>query len=119
MRPAPMARNWVGRRRWFSLPPTRTCIGCRRKAVAGELTRLVRDPAGWVVPGSGRPGRGAWICTGSLQCLYLARRRHGFQRAFRGQVLEASLDRLPRLLGWERPVSEADKMSGAISGEVR
>jgi predicted RNA-binding protein YlxR (DUF448 family) len=101
------------------LPPTRTCIGCRRKAAVGELTRLVCDPAGWVVPGSGRPGRGAWVCTGSLQCLSLARRRHGFQRAFRKQVLEASLDRLPRLLGWERPEPKADAMSGARSGEVR
>ena len=61
----------------------RTCIGCRTRASAGELLRImVRD--GVLVPDPGRrlPGRGAHLHR-STACLELAERRRAFPRALR------------------------------------
>ena len=58
------------------------------------------------------PGRGAWLCGGSLGCLDEAVRRHGFDRAFTASIgatdleqLRAQLDavwgnRRPDVRGW-------------------
>ncbi|UQX90044.1 YlxR family protein [Jatrophihabitans telluris] len=71
----------------------RTCIGCRLRAPATELLRVVlasdsgRDPAipGTVQPDPRRraPGRGAWIHP-EPDCVAAAERRRAFGRAFRG-----------------------------------
>jgi predicted RNA-binding protein YlxR (DUF448 family) len=83
--------------------PIRTCIGCRQRAVAAELLRVVvapdaigkaeSGPAGHgvrgpfalpVVPDPRHriPGRGAWLHR-DLGCVELAERRQAFGRAFR------------------------------------
>jgi predicted RNA-binding protein YlxR (DUF448 family) len=69
--------------------PIRTCIGCRRRAVAAELLRVVvaqgaPDLPPVVVPDPRRraPGRGAWLHSVS-ECVQLAERRRAFGRALR------------------------------------
>jgi predicted RNA-binding protein YlxR (DUF448 family) len=82
--------------------PIRTCIGCRERASAAELLRVVvapdangagatpdRPPDGPqrippVVPDPRRrlPGRGAWLHR-DLQCAELAQRRRAYARALR------------------------------------
>jgi predicted RNA-binding protein YlxR (DUF448 family) len=69
--------------------PVRTCVGCRTRAPASELLRVVaRDGA--VLPDDGRrePGRGAHLHP-TADCLELAARRRAFSRALR---VEGSLD---------------------------
>ncbi|PZS27800.1 MAG: DUF448 domain-containing protein [Pseudonocardiales bacterium] len=65
----------------------RTCVGCRERAVAAEMLRVVVvSGAGGltVVPDSPRrlPGRGASLHL-DAGCLALAERRRAFLRAFR------------------------------------
>lgn len=68
--------------------PTRTCVGCRRRAPASELLRVVAGQHGvegsTVVPDPGcrRLGRGAHLHPDSA-CLALAERRRAFGRALR------------------------------------
>ena len=67
--------------------PVRTCVGCRQRAPASELLRVVgvAGPAGLrLVPDPGRrlPGRGASVHL-AAGCLDLAERRRAFGRALR------------------------------------
>jgi predicted RNA-binding protein YlxR (DUF448 family) len=70
--------------------PVRTCVGCRNRAPATELLRVVaRD--GTLVPDPRRrlPGRGASVHP-TPECLHAAERRRAFARALRsGAPLEA------------------------------
>ena len=65
----------------------RTCIGCRRRAAATELVRLVLVD-GQVRAGarSAHPGRGASIHPAEV-CVAAAVKSHTFDRAFRGPIL--------------------------------
>ena len=81
--------------------PVRTCVGCRRRADAAELTRVVRTPEASLATGRTLPGRGAWVCTGSLACLELARSRRAFDRALRASVAPDAVERLAHHLGWK------------------
>ncbi len=49
------------------------------------------------------PGRGAWLCRGSVSCLADAVRRHGFERAFAAPLGEGEAERLRAQLvrAWE------------------
>ena len=63
--------------------PVRTCVGCRQRAYAGELIRVVaRD--GVLLPDPKRrlPGRGAHLHRDPA-CLAQAERRRAFPRALR------------------------------------
>ncbi|MFC5141412.1 YlxR family protein [Actinomycetospora rhizophila] len=63
--------------------PVRTCIGCRSRASASELLRVVA--AGGIVdpdPRHRKPGRGAWVHP-DPDCLHRAERRSAFPRALR------------------------------------
>jgi predicted RNA-binding protein YlxR (DUF448 family) len=73
----------VRRRRERFAEPVRTCVGCRTKAVASGLLRVVAVD-GALVPDPQRrhPGRGAWLHP-DLGCLRLAERRRAFPRALR------------------------------------
>ena len=73
--------------------PIRMCIGCRQRAPAAELLRVVAGPGGEPVPDPRRriPGRGAWLCQGEQggpdqRCTDAALRRNAFSRALRGPV---------------------------------
>ena len=74
-------------------------MGCRRRAPAHELVRVVRRRDGALVTGTALPGRGAWLCRGSASCLERAVRRDAFARALRAPVAPEALDGLRRELG--------------------
>ncbi len=63
--------------------PVRTCVGCRQRAGAGELLRVVAVE-GALVPDPSRrlPGRGAHVHP-VVGCLDLAEKRRAFPRALR------------------------------------
>ena len=58
----------------------RTCVGCRRRGPQGELTRVARARDGSLAVGRTLPGRGAWLCAGSLRCFELAVRARALPR---------------------------------------
>ena len=66
--------------------PERTCIGCRRKTAPAGLVRVARRPDGALAVGRTEPGRGAWLCAGSVACFDAAVRRRAFGRALRADV---------------------------------
>ena len=63
-------------------------------APADELLRVVAGPDGTLAVGRSLPGRGAWLCAGSVACIDLAGRRKAFARALRADVPPAAVDRL-------------------------
>lgn len=84
--------------------PSRLCLGCRESRPKRELLRIVRSPGGEyaVDPTGKKPGRGAYICP-KQSCLEAARKNHGLERSFRGQIapevyqsLAQALAALPR-----------------------
>ena len=77
--------------------PTRTCVGCGRKAPQRELVRFAA-PTGVLEADESRslPGRGAYTCR-RLSCFERAASRRAFARALRHTVsvpvgLAASLE---------------------------
>jgi len=52
---------------------------------------VVRTPDGGLAVGRGLPGRGAWVCAGSVACVDLAGRKQAFSRALRGRVTDAGI----------------------------
>jgi predicted RNA-binding protein YlxR (DUF448 family) len=58
------------------------------------MVRVVRTPDGELSVGVGLPGRGAWLCEKSPSCVDLALRRRAFERALRGPVDAAQLDKV-------------------------
>ena len=62
------------------------CVGCRRTATPDHLVRVVRGAEGTLVIGRTLPGRGAWICADSPQCVQQAARRNAFSKALRAPV---------------------------------
>ncbi|MBD3913325.1 YlxR family protein [Nocardioides hwasunensis] len=71
--------------------PVRTCVGCRSRATASELLRVVAGsdsegrPALVPDPGRRAPGRGAHVHP-TQECWELAVRRRAFSRALRSGV---------------------------------
>ena len=64
--------------------PTRTCVGCGRKAPQAELLRFVaRDGA--LTAGEKAPGRGVYTCR-RLGCFERAVSSRGFNRTLRANV---------------------------------
>ena len=74
--------------------PTRTCVGCNRRAPKAELVRIVRDADGSIgLDRDGRtPGRGAYVC--SEECLEQAVKRGRLGRALRVPVGTLEFERL-------------------------
>ena len=64
--------------------PIRSCIGCGRRAPQSELIRFVAENSR-LVPGAGRPGRGAYTCR-RLACFERAVARRAFNRTLRRTV---------------------------------
>ena len=64
--------------------PIRSCVGCGRKAPQAQLLRFVAEN-GRLVPGVGRPGRGAYTCR-RLSCFERAVARRAFNRTLRRTV---------------------------------
>lgn len=73
--------------------PTRTCIGCGRKAFKDELLRFVADD-GAIVCDPSAQGRAAYTCR-RLSCFERAVSRNAFNRKLRRRVrVEPGLARL-------------------------
>ncbi|MGH3836545.1 MAG: YlxR family protein [Pseudonocardiaceae bacterium] len=71
------------RRRERPAEPIRTCVGCRTRAAASGLLRVVAVDETLVPdPRRRHPGRGAWMHP-DIGCLRLAERRRAFPRALR------------------------------------
>lgn len=85
--------------------PTRTCVGCRRRAGQSVLIRLTVDD-GRLVLGEGGGGRGAWLCADRvLDCFDRATARRQWARALRSAVDPASVARLRVELSSRPPTS--------------
>ena len=70
-------------RRGPGMPVTRTCVGCKERAVKTSLLRLVAVGDDILPDPQARlPGRGAYLHP-CLDCFELARRRRAFPRALR------------------------------------
>jgi predicted RNA-binding protein YlxR (DUF448 family) len=69
---------------------------------------VVRRPDGSLAIDRHGPGRGAWLCDGSMPCLDVAVGRRRFDRAFRMEVEQGAAQRLRAELGaaWERPMDD-------------
>jgi len=77
--------------------PQRRCVGCRKVRPRAELFRLVAEN-GEAVPGSGKPGRGCWICPDE-RCAREALRKREIPRALKGKAAAPTLDRLLLWMG--------------------
>ncbi|MFL1382273.1 YlxR family protein [Nocardiopsis protaetiae] len=63
--------------------PTRTCVGCRSRAVQSDLVRMVAEGTAVIPDVRGRrPGRGAYLHD-DRRCFEAAERRRVWSRAFR------------------------------------
>jgi uncharacterized protein len=74
--------------------PERTCIGCRTRRPQSALVRVAMTPDGRLVVDRTAPGRGAWMCSAPNACFELARKRRGFDRAFRRPVDVMAIEEL-------------------------
>jgi uncharacterized protein len=81
------------------IAPIRTCIGCRKRSSIEGLVRVARLEGGSLVVGRTAPGRGAWLCRNSPNCIDLAVKRQAFERALRGRVEKAQMDQIRIALG--------------------
>jgi predicted RNA-binding protein YlxR (DUF448 family) len=63
--------------------PVRTCVGCRTRALTGELLRVVISDGELALDlRRSLPGRGAWLHL-DLGCLSKAERRRAFAKSLR------------------------------------
>ncbi len=85
--------------------PTRTCIGCRRRAPQAQLIRVTLSSSGELVAARGAPGRGAWLCAESPDCFELARKRRAFSRSLRSPIGSQAVENLARALSGGRSPS--------------
>ncbi|ASR03698.1 hypothetical protein GCWB2_14535 [Gordonia rubripertincta] len=79
------------------------CIGCRQRAEATELVRVVTQQRGDTPvlvadPAKTMPGRGAWLHA-RAECISVATRRRAFAAALRTPGLTADPDDLAEQLG--------------------
>jgi predicted RNA-binding protein YlxR (DUF448 family) len=59
-----------------------------------DLVRVVRTEDGGIEVGRTLPGRGAWLCAESPECVDAAARRKAFGRALRGRIDDGAVDAL-------------------------
>ncbi|MBO4391372.1 MAG: YlxR family protein [Lachnospiraceae bacterium] len=75
--------------------PMRTCVGCRTEQPKKELMRIVRTEEGTLIydPTGRAHGRGAYLCK-KKECLDVACKNHGLERAFSAPVSKEALMQL-------------------------
>jgi predicted RNA-binding protein YlxR (DUF448 family) len=77
----------------------------------------VRGPEGSLGVGRDLPGRGAWLCAGSPECVVRAVTRRALERALRGPVTAAALENLADQLAATTVAATAVVAGTARSGE--
>ncbi|MYR05885.1 DUF448 domain-containing protein [Gordonia sp. SID5947] len=93
--------------------PVRTCVGCRQRAEATALVRIVArrgdgPPVTVVDLAKTMPGRGAWLHP-QRDCLSAAVRRKAFPSALRAPGLTVEPDDLAEAIGG---ITEVDGLNG-------
>ncbi len=85
--------------------PMRKCTGCGEMKEKKQLVRIVKAPEKDGTGGeisvdlTGKmPGRGAYICKNSLDCLAKAKKARRLERAFSCQIPDTVYDRLTQEL---------------------
>ena len=73
--------------------PMRKCTGCGEMKEKRQLVRIVKAPESVDTTGK-KPGRGAYICKGSPECLKKARKAGRLERAFSCKIPEQVYERL-------------------------
>lgn len=64
--------------------PLRKCVGCQQSTEKKNLVRIAGFEGKMTVDFSGRaPGRGAYLCKGSADCLEKAFKKKALERALR------------------------------------
>ncbi len=82
----------------MSKVPFRMCIACGEMKEKTKLFRIVRsEDTAEFDPSGKRDGRGAYICR-NLECIRLAEKRRGIQRALKVNVPKDVVDRLAKEL---------------------
>ena len=83
--------------------PMRKCTGCNEVKEKRSLVRIVKAPENAVNSGEisvdltgKKPGRGAYICNDSLECLKKAKKAGRLERAFSCKIPEDVYDRLAK-----------------------
>lgn len=66
--------------------PQRTCVGCKQVSPVSTLVRVTADQCGRLQVSPTGPGRGAWLCARSPECLERALAKRAFERALGRQV---------------------------------
>ena len=69
-------------------------MGFRTGAPPDGLGRVVATRDAGLAVGRRLPGRGAWVCAGSEECLEMAARRKAFDRALRTTIRSEAVDEL-------------------------
>ena len=78
-----------------------------------ELVRVVARPDGSLAMGRNLPGRGAWLCAGSVACVDAAGRRRAFSRALRADVGTEAVAALREVLAGRARIEGESLGSGA------
>ena len=78
------------------------------------MVRVVRLEDGSLVQGRTLPGRGAWLCLGSVSCVDTAQKRRAYERALRGPVATGAIDDLRRALGGPAGVPGSDGLARPV-----
>lgn len=75
--------------------PLRKCVGCNQMKTKKELIRVVKNKDGEIsLDCTGKKaGRGAYVCN-TGECLKVARKNRGFERAFSGRISPEVYDSL-------------------------
>ena len=79
--------------------PMRKCTGCQESKPKRELIRVVRSKEGEISldPTGKKAGRGAYLCP-KAECLKVARKNRGLERAFSCAISPEVYDRLTEML---------------------
>lgn len=86
----------------MSLPPNRTCIGCRRVREKRDLLRLSFDGGSIRIDPKGRlPGRGLYLCRDEA-CLVLAEKSRAFAKWIAADEARRLIGEIREILGTAR-----------------
>ena len=80
--------------------PMRQCVGCGSMKTKKEMMRVLKTAEeGIILDTTGKKnGRGAYLCV-SMECLQMARKNRGLERAFKMSIPNEVYDNLEKEFG--------------------